>query len=933
MRRFIEESFPVKEVGIESAREKNIRHGHISTLHIWWARRPLASSRATNYAALIPAPENVDEWNKTREFIINFSKWENSLDQTMIQKAREDILKANGGKPPKVLDPFGGGGAIPLEALRLGCETYSNDLNPVAVLIQKCTLEYPQKYGKPKQVEQTSRLFGKDTKETKSINPLLEDVKKWGNWVLEEAKKEIGKFYPEEPDGSIPVGYIWARTIPCQHPSCVDHDGQSTQIPLMRQFWLAKKDNKKVALYPYVEKGQLSRLSFKIVGDGYKKMPDGFDPENGTISRAVVTCPVCGSVVDDKTTRKLFQEEKAGQKMIAVVIHHPKRQGKTYRTATEKDMQIFQEAEEYLKEKREKLMAEWGIDPVPDEPLPPAGTLGFRIQRYNMNTWGDLFNTRQKLALITFVEKVRKVHEKMQEKNEKEYAKAVVSYLTLSIDRLSTYLVSLARWRADVLSFERSFDRQALGMVWDYGEVSPFSDARGCWDLEPMLEAIKHCSQIPPIPNPQLLAPNVTQSSATVLPYNDSFFNAVFTDPPYYDNVPYSYLSDFFYVWLKRTISYLYPELFSTPLTPKSNEIVVYANKPGGKIEANKFFEDNLKNSFKEIYRVLKFDGIAVIVYAHKSTEGWETLINSLLDSGLIMTGAWPLSTEMASRLRASESAALASSIYIVARKMKRLATGFYNEVKEELKQHLNKKLERLWSEGIGGADFFIAAIGSAIEVFGKYEKVMDFEGNTIRADKMLEDVRGIATDYAVRKILHNGFAGEISDLTRFYVLFRWNYGEAKVQFDEARKLAQSCGIDLAHEWNRHGFIRKEKEFIKILGPHDRGSGFGVGDLAKSTKSIPYPRTPSPETRDLIDILHSVLLLWENSKRDEMVELLKNSGYGKSEAFYRVAQAISETLPNESKEKKLLDGFLAGRERLREEITKESSMPKQKRLL
>ena len=272
-RRFIEESFPVKEVGIESAREKNIRHGHISTLHIWWARRPLASSRATNYAALIPASENVDEWNKTREFIINFSKWENSLDQSMIKKAREDILKAYGGKPPKVLDPFGGGGAIPLEALRLGCETYSNDLNPVAVLIQKCTLEYPQKYGKKIVVqEKPSGLFkGKDNCSEKEINPLLEDVKKWGNWVLEEAKKEIGKFYPEEPDGSIPVGYIWARTIPCQNPSCVDQDGQPTKIPLMRQFWLAKKDNKKVSLFPYVEKvGQSSRLSFKIVGDGYE---------------------------------------------------------------------------------------------------------------------------------------------------------------------------------------------------------------------------------------------------------------------------------------------------------------------------------------------------------------------------------------------------------------------------------------------------------------------------------------------------------------------------------------------------------------------------------------------------------------------------------------------------------------------------------------
>ena len=260
----------------------------------------------------------------------------------------------------------------------------------------------------------------------------------------------------------------------------------------------------------------------------------------------------------------------------------------------------------------------------------------------------------------------------------------------------------------------------------------------------------------------------------------------------------------------------------------------------------------------------------------------------------------------MQARLRAKESAALASSIYIVARKMERQPTGFYNKVREELKKHLDEKLERLWAEGISGADFFIAAIGSAIEVFGKYEKVMDYEGNIIRADRMLEDVRKIATDYAVRQILHNGFGGEISDLTRFYVLYRWNYSVARTHFDEARKLAQSCSIDLAEEWGRSGFIKKEKEFIRVLGPQDRKPK----DLEDSS--------------ELMDVLHSVLLLWEKGKRDDMVGLLQESGYGKSEAFYRVAQAISETLSIEDKEKKLLDGFLAGRERLREEVREEN---------
>jgi len=419
-KRFIEDSFPVKEVSEISAKEKNIRHGHISTLHIWWARRPLASSRATNYAALIPAPESPEEWDKTRQFIIKLTKWENSLDPISLDKARRDILKTNGGKPPKVLDPFSGGGSIPLEALRLGCEAHAVEYNPVAVLILKCTLEYPQKYGKPVKRKVKDELGNEIEKE---INPLLEDVKKWGNWVLEEAKKEIGKFYPKDEDGSVPIGYIWTRTIPCQNPTC------GAEIPLMRQFWLAKKNNKKVALYPYVEGKE---VKFKIVGDGYEKMPDGFDPSKGTVSRAIAVCPVCGYTVDDKTTRKLFQERKAGEKLVAVVLHKPGEAGKKYRLATEKDLKVFKEAEMYLKEKREKLMEEWGIDPVPDEEMNTKDPNTVAGRGYGFTKWGDLFNSRQKLALITFTEKVRQAYKEMtKEKYDEKYVKAVLSYLGL----------------------------------------------------------------------------------------------------------------------------------------------------------------------------------------------------------------------------------------------------------------------------------------------------------------------------------------------------------------------------------------------------------------------------------------------------------------------------------------------------------------------
>ena len=888
MKRFIEETFPVKEVSEKSAHEKNIRRGHISALHIWWARRPLASSRTTAYAALTPAPENTDEWSRKRDFIRDLSQWENSLDPHFMERARQDILDANGGVPPKVLDPFGGGGAIPLEALRLGCETYSNDLNPVAVLIQKCTLEYPQKYGRPKEVEAEGILSGVAVK-----NPLLEDVKKWGNWVVVQVKKELECFYPEKEDGSIPIGWIWTRTIPCQNPSC------GSEIPLMRQFWLAKKAKKKVALYPYIENGT---VNFKIVGDGYEPMPDDFDPTKGTVSRAVAVCPVCGGTVEAKLTRQLFQDGSAGERMVAVVTHKPGTTGKHYRLATEADLAVFREAKVYLAEKREKLTLEWGMNPIPDEELPLMSGV-FNVPIYGMHTWGDLFNARQKLALITFVEKVKAAYQKMMaEEIDGEYAKAVVSYLALCISRCSDFETTLVTWWNHVENSGNTFARQAIPMVWDFFELnlfSPVSQGTFYSMSRQILRALETLGQIK-----YSFDGSITQASATSLPYPSNFFDAVFTDPPYYNSVPYADLSDFFYVWLKRTVGDLYPELFSTPLTPKKNEITEMAGWDPRRYayKDKKFFEENLKKSFQEIYRVLEPNGIAIIVYAHKSTEGWETLINSLVDSGLIITGAWPLDTEMKGRLRARESATLASSIYIVARKMEREPTGFYNEVKAELTTHLNAKLHRLWEEGLGGADFFIAAIGSAIEVFGKYEKVMDFEGEIIRADRLLDDVREIATDYAVRQILHNGFAGEISDLTRFYVLWRWEYGEARVHFDEARKLAQSCGIDLAQEWGRKGFIVKEKAFIRVLGPQSRK----MDDLE--------------DAGELIDVLHHVLLLWEKSQRDEMLRVLAQSGFGDSEAFYRVAQAISETLPIESREKKLLDGFLAGRERVRGEM-------------
>jgi len=885
-KRLIEVDFPIRKVSEESVREKNIRHGHISTLHIWWARRPLAASRATALAALLPDEPKRNEY--LLDLVKDISPWEavSQAESPRLEEARHLIREAYGGRAPKVLDCFAGGGAIPLEALRLGCESYALDYNPVAVLLNKAVLEYPQKFGNgyygPTGIPQET--LGLDT----SDNPLLDVVRYWGNWVLEEARKELEQFYPQDSDGSIPVGYIWARTIPCQNPFC------NAEIPLMRQTWLAKKENKRVALRMIPNRRE-GRVDFEIVGQDGR--PLDFDPDEGTVSRAHVRCPLCGGSIDDKTTRRLFHEGKSGQRMVAVVLHHPKRTGKTYRLPTDGDLAAYHAAEAALDAKRKALWAEWGMDPVPDEEIQMTGRGQVTTPIYGMTQFGDLFNSRQKLALVTFAEKVRQAHARMLEAGaDAEFAKAVATYLGLGVDRLASYVCVLTRWRSDVLSFERAFDRQALPMVWDYGEVSPFADARGMWELERIQEAISHCSQIL---NCQLSTPSPSHGSATGLPWPDCHFDAVLTDPPYYDNVNYSALSDFFYVWLKRTVGDLYPELFATPLTPKSEEIVQDPNRQGGRDAAKVFFEQMATQAFREIYRVLKPEGIAVVVFAHKTTEAWEAVINALLSAGLYMTASWPIHTEMQARLNAQETASLASSIYMVCRKRTTNEIGDLGAVRREMEQAIRSRLTQFWEEGIRGADFFMSAIGPAVEAFGKYKRVEKPSGEAVTVAELLEHVRKVVSEFALERIMRDGASmSGVDAVTRFYVLFRWTYNHARVPFDEARKLATGVGVELTNLWDVGGIVLKEKEYVRVPYPLDRA------------KDERFRRKTQFGT--MIDALHYALHLYDRNDQKKLAEHLAET-YGGNEAFWQVAQAISDVLPDGDKEKQLLQGLLYGR--------------------
>ncbi len=451
-------------------------------------------------------------------------------------------------------------------------------------------------------------------------------------------------------------------------------------------------------------------------------------------------------------------------------------------------------------------------------------------------------------------------------------------------------------------------------MLWDYIEMDPFTHPSG-WSalLEDSLANLFHLTRIPP--DSSLTSPfgrpspvsagegpgvRVLHGTATALPWPDNFFDAVLTDPPYYDNVPYSDLSDFFYVWLKRTVGDLYPDLFATPLTPKSLEMVADASKAGGMDAAKRRFEDMLTQAFREIHRVLKPDGLAVIIFAHKTTAAWESVINALLEAGLYMTASWPVHTEMQARLRAQESAALASSIYMVCRKRTTQEVGEFARVRREIGERVPQKLARFWDECIRGADFFMSAIGPAVEAFGRYSRVERLSGEPVTVPELLQHVRELVARFALERILRDGVqAGGVDAPTRFYLLYRWTWNHARVPFDEARKLAQAVGVELTSLWGPGGLVVKDKEYVRVPGPLER---------YKDGRFLERGRFES-----MADVLQAACVLYSRNAQRQLQELLAQTSYGGKEAFWQVAQAVAQALPEDDKERLLLEGLLYSR--------------------
>jgi adenine-specific DNA methylase len=516
-----------------------------------------------------------------------------------------------------------------------------------------------------------------------------------------------------------------------------------------------------------------------------------------------------------------------------------------------------------------------------------------------------LFNERQKLALLTFAEKVRQAYtEMLNEGADSEFAKAVATYLALAVDRLVSYNSTICMWISDLGAIAQTFTRNALPMVWDFFELFPLSESTGDWKnaLAWIVSVLNHLTLINATPA------FVQQGTATELPYSEGFFDAVITDPPYYDNVPYSDLSDFFYVWLRRTIGHLYPDLFLTPLTPKVEELVADTQRRGGSMEAAKqWFEQQLTQAFREIHRVLKDDGIAVIVFAHTSVEAWESIINALLNADLYLTASLPIHTEREARLRQQNSAALASSVYMVCRKRVEEKIGEYRSVIREMEEKIPQSLERFWDAGISGPDFWQSAIGPAVAIFGRYKKVVKQDGTEVSVRELLEEARRITAHYALRRVLeevggNEQTVGALDSVTRFYLVWRWTFGGGKIQvpFDDALRVARSEGVELRDLARADSIVRISSGMVKVVGPTER-----KGDK-RFLETLKF--------NSLIDTLHRAVIAWQSGDETTLQAILSLSG--NDETFWQVAQAIAEVLPEGDEERRLLFGLLQKRGRV-----------------
>ena len=1001
-KRLIEVDLPIRRISAHARREKSIRHGHISTLHIWWARRPLAACRAVICAALWPDPASpscpqafttaaerlMREWTTHErqsilseesrphfeairqnpaqpvdplqlrslllDFIADFANWDNSTVREYLDTSRaltQAAHEALGGTPgtrPLVVDPFCGGGSIPLEALRVGADAFASDLNPVPVLLNKVVLEYIPKYGQR----------------------LADEVRKWGEWIKGEAEKELAEFYPKDADGATPIAYLWARTIQCEGPGC------GAEVPLIRSQWIAKTSSRSVALQ-LVPNKKAKRVDFQIIvkqrGEWVNQANPKLKIENpqfdGTVKRGSAMCPCCGYTTQVARVREQFKVRHGGAndaRLLCVATIRAKESGRFYRLPTDADLRSVHEASAELASRQKAHKGPLAL--VPDEPISPNEMRRISIPIYGMALWGDVFSNRQSLLLLTLA----RLGCEAGKRSDPSMKDVLTVLFALALGRQADACSSLARWHTTREINTGAFGRQALGMVWDFCEINPFSGSSGGWEgvvqwiakvCESQAEGDGHNSG------------QVQRASATAHPLSDDIASAWITDPPYYDAVPYAHLSDYFYVWLRRMLHESQPELFGFQCVPKDEEVVV--DRPHSLSQSKKdvaFYERELTKAFAEGRRVLRPDGIGAIVFASKTTASWEAILKAVVDAGWIITGSWPIDTEMEARVAAQGQARLASSVHLVCRprensdgSVRTDEIGDWRDVLQELPRRIHEWMPRLAEEGVVGADAIFACLGPALEVFSRYSRVEKGSGEAVTLKEYLEQVWAAVAKEALALVFKDADTTGFEPDARLTAMWLWTLqagdsatdsaegadaeeggdededgkkGKAKtsgfvLEYDAARKIAQGLGAHLEDlvslievsgetarllpvaERTRHLFGKDQEDSPLSQKPKKKADvQMGLGLFAELTETADAEATWGEKTvqkpgATVLDRIHQAMILFAASRSEALKRFLVEDGFGADQRFWGLAQALSALYPARSEEKRWVDGVLA----------------------
>jgi len=809
-RKLIEVALPLEAINRESAREKSIRHGHPSTLHLWWARRPLAACRAVLFASLVDDPsshpdrfptEADQERERQRLFALleRLVPWEATARPEVLEAARAEILASCDGAPPPVLDPFAGGGSIPLEAQRLGLEVRASDLNPVAVLITKALVELPARFAGRAPVHPDAADLG--TGGWTGARGLAEDVRRYGAWMREEAHRRIGHLYPDAtlPNGSTArvIAWLWARTVKCPNPAC------GATMPLVSTYKLSTKKGKERWLRPMVDPAA-KRVRFEVS----TTEPAEDVPKQGRGAR--FRCLVCGQVAPEEHPRIEGRAGRMDQQLVATVTQ----QGRS---------RVYLDANQSDARRPAQAAPAWG----PEQRVTEHSHDVDRLPMYGMPRWRDAFTPRQLAALTTLVDLVAAAHDRvLADGGDEAYADAVATYLGLAASRTTDFSSTLATWSSNPQNelVRGTFGRHALPMTWDFAEANVFGNSSGSFEI--LLAAVaKALERLPASASADVRQLDAT---ATVRPSHDAL---VCTDPPYYDNIGYADLSDYFYVWMRRALKDVHPDLFSTLLTPKREELVATPYRHGGRREAERFFEKGLFGTFERMREAQHPDYPLTLFYAFKQAEaegngavvssGWDTMLSALLDAGFAITGTWPVRTERSGRSIAIGTAALASSIVLVCRPRAidaPLATR--RELVGALRAELPEALRTLQQGNIAPVDLAQAAIGPGMAVFSRYAKIVEADGSamTVRTalglinqalDEILAEQEGdfdadtrFAVTWFEQRGMEDGPYGEGDVLARAKNTSVTGMVEAGVLAQRAGKVRLLARAELPDEWD-----------------------------------------------------------------------------------------------------------------------------------